>query len=91
MVYTLSRHFLNDRFPVRTYITDDRIEYVLLSPESQVQDGNRTIYWRYISGIPCEAGRSGCQLKVVVAPGWAGTPGILTAYPDHSKHTYLEI
>ena len=55
------------------------------------KEGNRTIYWRYVAGIPCEAGSAGCQLKVVVAPGWAGNPGILTAYPDHARHAELEM
>lgn len=52
VVYTLSHHFLNDRFPGRSYITDDRIEHVLLSPDHRIQEGNRTIYWGMSPGFP---------------------------------------
>ena len=93
--YRTSQHLDDYRKTARAYITDELLVYVLLEPDESIRQGNRTVHWRYVPGLPCvgevsvenrdEPGR-GCFLKVVIGPSRTVDFSVITAYADHSRH-----
>lgn len=77
--YAHTPYFLERRELKHTEATDDRIAYVLESPEVTYPPvGNRQVHWREIR----EPGSEPWWMKVVVANN-PGGPAILAAYrPD---------